>query len=188
MATFDISRRNGDLYTVQVDDADLAAIEAAGPWFAHVQTHTAQGYRRHSTRTYYRIWRNVPGRRGTTESLSRFVLTLAGVDLAELYADHVNGDTLDNGRSNLRAVTKKQNAENVSAHGRSGSGFRGVCWEARRQKWRAQIHHTNTLPDGTRKRLCRARYFVDFVDACAWAVAERAKHYTHHNEDRSRVA
>jgi len=59
--------------------------------------------------------------------------------------DHIDGDGLNNLRSNLRVVTHAQNMYNE--HGkrkwRSGaiqsSEHPGVCWDKRRGKWKARI-------------------------------------------------
>jgi hypothetical protein len=45
--------------------------------------------------------------------------------------DHINGDTFDNRRSNLRSATKKQNAQNMIARS-PRSGFKGVHRVGRR--------------------------------------------------------
>ena len=55
--------------------------------------------------------------------------------------DHVNGDTLDNRRRNLRQATQQQNVWNAR-HPRGRSGFIGVSYHASRPsacKWRATI-------------------------------------------------
>lgn len=50
--------------------------------------------------------------------------------------DHINGDTLDNRRCNLRVCTAEQNSRNVKA--RAGtSRFKGVCLDV--SGWHAQI-------------------------------------------------
>lgn len=53
--------------------------------------------------------------------------------------DHINGDSLDNRRQNLREVTPSQNQWNRPKHGTSSSRFKGVSWRARDKRWRAAI-------------------------------------------------
>lgn len=53
--------------------------------------------------------------------------------------DHINGDRLDNRRSNLRICTQRENSQNL--HGRRSnntSGFRGVTWSKSARSWVAQ--------------------------------------------------
>jgi len=57
-----------------------------------------------------------------------------------LQCDHVNGDTLDHRRANIRECTNAQNNQNKGPSRHNTSGFKGVCWEARRSKWMARIH------------------------------------------------
>jgi hypothetical protein len=54
--------------------------------------------------------------------------------------DHVDGDGLNNRRSNLRVVTRGQNAHN-HIHKAAGktSRFRGVCWDRKSGRWHAQM-------------------------------------------------
>jgi hypothetical protein len=53
--------------------------------------------------------------------------------------DHINGDTLDNRRHNLRLATRSQNARNSKTRRDYLSGFKGVCFDKERQKWMAYI-------------------------------------------------
>jgi len=53
--------------------------------------------------------------------------------------DHINGDTLDNRKQNLRIATPLQNARNKKRAKNNTSGFKGVEWDPRRSKWRAAI-------------------------------------------------
>ena len=53
--------------------------------------------------------------------------------------DHINGDTLDNRPENLREATRSENEMNKLPGKRNSSGIKGVSWEKRRSKWRAQI-------------------------------------------------
>ena len=58
---------------------------------------------------------------------------------SELQCDHINGDGLDNRRSNLRIATNTQNQMNRQKQPRCTSQFKGVCWDKSRKKWVALI-------------------------------------------------
>lgn len=53
-----------------------------------------------------------------------------------LRVDHINRDTLDNRRSNLRICTDAENAQNVPGRPDSMSKYRGVTWRSDKQKWK----------------------------------------------------
>jgi hypothetical protein len=53
--------------------------------------------------------------------------------------DHINGDKFDNRIENLREATRSQNCANRPALATSKSGVKGVCWDARKRRWIAQI-------------------------------------------------
>lgn len=55
-----------------------------------------------------------------------------------LVVDHINGDKLDNRRSNLRICTQAQNMVNWDNR-RGSSAYRGVSWDGVRNCWKAQI-------------------------------------------------
>ena len=57
----------------------------------------------------------------------------------ELHTDHIDGDGLNNRRSNLRVVTRSQNMRNRSVSAASASGIKGVWWHKRDRKWYATI-------------------------------------------------
>lgn len=56
-----------------------------------------------------------------------------------MFADHINGDRLDNRRCNLRVVTKLQNAQNRGNNWNSLSKYKGVAWKVENNKWQARI-------------------------------------------------
>lgn len=60
--------------------------------------------------------------------------SIMGATEPSVVVDHINGDTLDNRRSNLQVVTQKQNTENRRR--RSG---RGVSFYKPTGKWRAYL-------------------------------------------------
>jgi len=57
--------------------------------------------------------------------------------------DHVNHDTLDNRKENLRLCTHQQNAWNISLPKHNTSGVMGVSWQKNRHKWQAGIKVNN---------------------------------------------
>lgn len=67
--------------------------------------------------------------------LSRFILNPPPI----LEVDHINGDTLDNRRTNLRLANREQNVHNTKAHRDCSSEFKGVSFCKNRKKWMAQI-------------------------------------------------
>jgi hypothetical protein len=61
-----------------------------------------------------------------------------------LLVDHVNGDTLDNRRENLRVCTKTENQCNQRPRHTRASIYKGVGWYKRDKKWRARISVNKT--------------------------------------------
>lgn len=53
--------------------------------------------------------------------------------------DHINGNRSDNRIANLREATRRQNGRNCAKPVTNKSGVKGVCWDANRNKWLAQI-------------------------------------------------
>ena len=63
--------------------------------------------------------------------------------------DHINGDSLDNRRENLRICTHAENIRNQRMRKTiKSSQFKGVSWDKVNKKWKAQIKqgiHTKNL-------------------------------------------
>lgn len=78
-----------------------------------------------------------------TRTLHNTVLKREPGTMGKLHADHINGDTLDNRRMNLRIVTCSQNLANRGKTLSNKSGFKGVSWYKRYNKWIAQVCHKN---------------------------------------------
>lgn len=57
----------------------------------------------------------------------------------EMQIDHINHNTLDNRRANLRICTQTQNQGNRRKQSGCSSQFKGVYWDKNARKWRAQI-------------------------------------------------
>lgn len=88
--------------------------------------------------------------------------------------DHVNGARSDNRLSNLRAVSRAENAKNKRLRVDNTSGVHGVYWRPRYQKWGARIE-----VGGKTKHL---GYFDDknaAIDARKRSEAELGYHANH---------
>ncbi len=55
------------------------------------------------------------------------------------HIDHINGDRGDNRWKNLREATLKENNRSRNSNSNNKSGYRGVCFDKVRNKWKAQI-------------------------------------------------
>lgn len=104
--------------------------------------------------------------RSSAGRLNRVVLGLVRGD--GLVADHINGDRLDNRRSNLRIVTQALNMQNKGAHVRGTSPYRGVGWDASHNAWRARV--------GQGDRVVFLGHFESETEAARVASAYRAQH------------
>lgn len=76
--------------------------------------------------------------RGVCERLHRTVAARAGISTAA-QIDHINRDTLDCRRANLRAATASQNCMNRGAKRDTATGLKGASWIKSKRRWVAQI-------------------------------------------------
>ena len=56
-----------------------------------------------------------------------------------LVTDHINMNSLDNRKCNLRIVTRSVNQINRGLQSNNTSGYKGVTWNKKSNKWQAQI-------------------------------------------------
>lgn len=91
----------------------------------------------------------------------------------DLLVDHINHDTLDNRKCNLRKCTRSQNYMNEGLRYNNTSGVRGVSYDSKHNRWLAQIRAKDvgyacesykTFEEAVkaRKRL-EEEYFGEFV-------------------------
>jgi len=81
--------------------------------------------------------------------------------------DHINGNGLDNRRSNLRICTPNQNRCNVHAKDSTKTSiYLGVCWDKRDEIWKAQIQKNG-------KKINLGNYKAEREAAIAYNLAAR---------------
>lgn len=103
-----------------VDADDFERIKGC-TWFASKQR-----------RAFYAFGRDA---RGAKVKLHRVIVGAKDGDTV----DHINGDTLDNRKANLRLCTRAENARNVRARVTNTSGYKGVTLHKQSGKWMATI-------------------------------------------------
>lgn len=98
----------------------------------------------------------------------------------DMDVDHINGNSLDNRRTNLRLVTHQENMQNRGASKNNSSGYRGVYWYKPGKRWRATTMFN--------KKQYYLGEFKDKKDAINAVVEFRKKHVKHSPEanDRSK--
>jgi hypothetical protein len=93
--------------------------------------------------------------------------------------DHVNLDTLDHRRVNLRLCTCRENHFNRRKYGNGSSGYKGVSWYRPYRKWRVyatkdgRTHHLgyfDTKADAARAYDAKARELFGEFARCNFEV------------------
>lgn len=81
----------------------------------------------------------VKGVRGKNQLMHRLIGERMGFDVSDKskQIDHINGNPLDNRRSNLRFVSASDNSRNQKDRSSNTSGFKGVHFDKTRNKWMA---------------------------------------------------
>lgn len=144
-----------------------AIIDAADSHLAELRWYLETGSAERSRKPYVR--RRVHG--VGAFHLHRDVLALGKDDPRKV--DHINGNTLDCRRANLRIATTAQNAQNQGSRGGS-SRHRGVTWDRSRRKWMA-----SAMLNGHRTTIGR---FDSEEEAALAAAAWRAENMPYSRE------
>jgi hypothetical protein len=130
-------------FNVLIDDDSYELVMANQPW--HIKNRRGDRiYFEHST-----------GWKKPKIILHRLIINCS----KGMVVDHINGDTLDNRRCNLRICSVKENNMNTKRSKRNSTGYKGVTFDKYHKKYRANI-----VKDGKRKLL---GYFDDAEKAYA---------------------
>jgi len=111
-----------------VDDEDYDKVMQYGGWYLLRQ---ASGKPKCATRTVTEKIRDTIGL--TTSKLKMHHLIL--VPKEGYIIDHINGNPLDNRKSNLRYATNSQNRQNSASNKKASSKYKGVYWNKDTEKW-----------------------------------------------------
>lgn len=116
-------RRDKTVIETVIDTDDLPEVDAFdGTWYASYD----------NRREYFYVTMD---RKRISHHLARELLNVP----SGFVVDHINQNTLDNRRSNLRIATIAENAQNQRLNRNSTSGIRGVYYRRDRDKWQASI-------------------------------------------------
>jgi hypothetical protein len=122
---------DGDMARVPLTQGQVAVVDAAdvelvsGRYWMAVQNRDTQSY-------YAKTGARRPDGRRTTQQMSRLILAAQPGQ----FVDHIDHDTLDNRRANLRLADPVQNGRNQrGAHRGSSSQYLGVSWHKARRRW-----------------------------------------------------
>lgn len=113
----------GQYTTIDLEDFELVSKHR---WNAHKRNHSNSGSLKYDAVTnilygsiyMHRLINNTP---------------------KEFVTDHIDDNPLNNRRNNLRAVTTSRNKQNARLRSNNKSGYKGVSWCKRGNKWTARF-------------------------------------------------
>jgi hypothetical protein len=128
-----LKTKDGDLIQTLINTLDFEKVNSfSGTW--HLNTNSPN-------RNKYAVIRVSVGYK--KQKLILLHRTILGAP--EGYeVDHINHHTLDNTRANLRILAKAENQQNrLKCNIQSKSGIRGVHWDKRKYRWKAELQINN---------------------------------------------
>lgn len=155
----ELRRRKGENLWTIIDLEDLEkVINFPYTWFAKYQTLNKGFY------VYASVY-NSETKKYKTLCLHQFIMNANGQAV-----DHINGDTFDNRKSNLRIVEDSDNSKNrKSKNSNNTSGYRNVSWNKKDKKWVVQMQ--------INKKHKTLGSFDDVHEAGKFAEEMRKKYY-----------
>lgn len=112
--------KNNGKYVALVDDEDYEALNSFR-WCAY----------KHGN-TFYAARSIMSNGKKSTIRMHQMILRGTGID-------HIDGNGLNNQKSNLRFCTKSENAMNMRKHKNTTSIYKGVYFNKHAKKWQADI-------------------------------------------------
>ena len=164
IAKLELNRVKGDNFWVTIDLDDLEkVINYPYTWFAKYSATVGKFY---AASSEYRP----ELKKARTVLMHQFIMGVEN-STREVNVDHINHDTLDNRKENLRVTNVTDNCKNRRLSKANKSGYRNVCWDKREQMWMVQLQ-----VDG--KNTCLGKFPKDKLDeAGSFAKEMRAKYY-----------
>lgn len=92
-------------------------------------------YARKTGNTFYAAYKVKSKGKSTTFYMHRIILNAP----SDIPVDHADGNGLNNQKSNIRLCSHSENMRNTKMFKNNTSGFKGVSWHKRSNKWRAVI-------------------------------------------------
>lgn len=124
-------RIEGDIAIVPLTQGLVAIVDAADAHLVAGRNWCASKY----GKTFYAMTNIVQDGRRTSLKMHRAILR----EERGPRVDHRDGNGLNNRRANLRPATSAENLWNRAAQRNSTSGLKGVSYDRRSGKWRAEI-------------------------------------------------
>lgn len=131
-------------------------------------------------------WHFTPGNYVVTEAGdSTIYIHKLIMDDSDYVGDHINGDTTDNRKCNLRKTTFQENSMNKKLHNNNTSGVSGVCYNKRNNNWTVRIgykmkriwigSYDNYEDAVIARKKAEEKYFGEFSRAKAEEIIENNK-------------
>lgn len=132
IAQIELTRRDGTILWTKIDLEDLdRVINFPYTWSAKYDPDLEQYY---VEATVHR--KLIEEGYSKAMKLHKFVMNVNN----DRVVDHINHDTLDNTKANLRVISHSNNSTNrKSRNSNNKSGYRNVCWSKNENKWIVQL-------------------------------------------------
>ena len=151
-------KKDGTLINTTIDIEDFEKIDMyTGTWYPKYSKFT---------QTHYVRGNCMKNKKWYSYSMSRIIMD----DPDGFYIDHIDHDTLNNRKTNLRLVTAVENSQNLNYRTpNKSSGIRNVSWDKKSNKWRIYVN--------VNKKMKTFGWYSDLKEAESAAIELRKKYY-----------